>query len=464
MNQYTNKNLKEKIEKTFAFRLNQNQYQEIERFVFEITRRQNSSIPQLISYLEQESEVKTKTGRNKFFALKDCLIKYRFPLTSAYKNIRPENIFLNKRQIPLQDNWTTKNSFKPITLFFEKRTKGNYLINNFQKHFPNLKIKQISSLKNYIKDNKFKLSELKKPFVFIIEESRDFLKPCPCTKGHLSCGYWIFNLGFGCPFDCSYCYLQQYTNSAGIILPVNLDDFFCQFDKFEKKINRPIRIGTGEFCDSLALDHITGYSTKLISYFRNKAVLFELKTKSNKIDNILSQKAASNIIISWSLNPQKIIDSEEKGASKLKERLEAAKKIQKSGFKIAFHFDPIIYYDNWEKDYKDLIRQLYAEVKPPFAWISLGMLRSNRQLKPIVEQRFPKSNIFYGELFMGKDKKLRYPKFLRKIIYQKINKWIKKLDQKTPVYLCMEDKEVWQGIGNFKTRKDIETYLIRNNL
>ncbi|MCF7888178.1 MAG: hypothetical protein K9L76_02750, partial [Candidatus Omnitrophica bacterium] len=133
-------------------------------------------------------------------------------------------------------------------------------------------------------------------------------------------------------------------------------------------------------------------------------------------------------------------------------------------FKIAFHFDPIIYYDNWEKDYKDLVCQLYAEVKPPFAWISLGTLRSNRQLKPIVEQRFPKNNIFYGELLIGEDKKLRYPKFLRKIIYQKMNGWIKKFDQKTPIYLCMEDKDTWKDMGNFKTRKDIETYLIKKNL
>ncbi|MCF7887184.1 MAG: hypothetical protein K9L71_02060 [Candidatus Omnitrophica bacterium] len=464
MTQYTYKNLKEKIEKKIAFRLNQNQYQEIERLVFEITRRQNVSISKTISYLEQSSEIKTQTGKNKFFALKNCLIKYRFPLTSAYKNINLKSIFLNKRQIPLKDNWAIKNPFKPITLFFEKKVKGSYLIDNFQKHFPNLKIQQISSLKNYIKNNKFKLSELKKPFIFIIEENRDFLKPCPCTKEHLSCGYWIFNLGFGCPFDCSYCYLQQYTNSAGITLPANLDDFFCQFDKFEKKINKPIRIGTGEFCDSLALDHITGYSTKLISYFRNKAVFFELKTKSNKIDNILSQRPASNIIISWSLNPQKIIDSEEGGASGLKERLEAAKKIQKSGFKIAFHFDPIIYYKNWKKDYKNLVHQLYAKVKPPFAWISLGTLRSNRHLKPIAEQRFPKSNIFYGELFIGEDKKLRYPKFLRDRIYNKMQSWIKKFDQKTPLYLCMESKNIWNNFNGINSSVKIEKYLIDSNL
>ncbi|MFO8053074.1 MAG: hypothetical protein R6U54_03845 [Candidatus Omnitrophota bacterium] len=459
-----NKNLKEKIEKKFAFRLNQNQYQEVERLIFEITRRQNISISKIIDYLKINSKANKQTGKNKFFALKNSLINYRFPLTSAYKSINTKKIFLNKTQIPLKNNWAIKKPFRPATLFFEKKVKGSYLIDNFRNYFPNLKIEQISSLKNYIKNNKFRLSELKKPFVFIVEENRDFLKPCPCTKKHLGCGYWIFNLGFGCPFDCSYCYLQQYTNSAGIILPANLKKFFHQFDKFKKRINKPIRIGTGEFCDSLALDHITNYSTKLISYFRNKSVLFELKTKSNKIKNILAQKPVSNIVISWSLNPEKIIDSEEKGAAKLQERLEAARKVQKAGFKVAFHFDPIIYYKGWEKDYKNLVQLLYTKVSPSFAWISLGTLRSNRQLKPIVEQRFPESNIFYGELLIGEDKKLRYPQFLRKIIYNKMTKWIKEFDQKTPIYLCMENKDIWKDRGNFKTTKDIEAYLIKNNL
>jgi spore photoproduct lyase len=459
-----NKKLKEKIEKNFYFRLNQNQYQDLERLIFEIKRRQNISTARLVDYLKINSGYNKQTGKNKFIALKNCLIKYRYPLTSAYENINKKKIFLNKIRPILKNNWMVKKTFKPAALFFEKETKGSYLVKNFRKQFPNLKIEQISTFKNYVKNNQFKLAKLKKPLIFITKETRDFLKPCPCTKNHLGCGYWIFNLGYGCPFDCSYCYLQQYTNSPGIVLPANLDDFFTQFAQFEKKLTGPVRIGTGEFLDSLALDHITNYSSRLISYFRNKKVLFELKTKSDKIDNILREKPASNIIISWSLNPKIIVNSEEKGTPGLQERLVAAKKVQNAGFKVAFHFDPIIYYKNWEKDYKELTRLIYEKLSPPFAWISLGTLRANRQLKPIVEQRFPESDIFYGELFIGEDKKLRYPQFLRKTIYTKMFKWIRYFDSKTPLYLCMENKDLWKAVSTLKTTKNIENYLIKNNL
>ena len=265
----------------------------------------------------------------------------------------------------------------------------------------------------------------------------------------------------GCPFDCSYCFLQQYTNFPGIILPANLDDFFNKFDDFYKKIKHIPRIGTGEFCDSLALDEITEYTTKLINFFSNKDVYFEFKTKSSKIKNILACPPAENIIIAFSLNPQLIITKEEIGTASLKERLAAAQKIQEKGFSLSFHFDPIIYTAEWEKDYKKLIDILYSRLKGPFKWISLGTLRGPRKLKDVVEQRFPKSNIFYGELFMEKDNKLRYPKFLRKQIYKNMIKWISSYDKKTPIYLCMEDRNTWQAIGKkFNSSRRIEHYLV----
>ena len=75
------------------------------------------------------------------------------------------------------------------------------------------------------------------------------------------------------------------------------------------------------------------------------------------------------------------------------------------------------------------------------------------------ELRFPESNIFYGELLIGEDKKLRYPKFLRKEIYQTMAGLIRKYDLKTPVYLCMESKDLWKVLGEFSTSEQIENYI-----
>lgn len=450
--------LKETIESNFSFRLNKNQFQDIQRLIFEITRSQEISLQEVISYLKNNASLNKYTGKDKFFALKNTLIERRFPLTSKKKKIDTKKVFLTPLKKPLEGSLRQK-EFKPLKIFVEKEVKKSYLADNFKSRFTEAKIEEISYYGKYLEKNKFNISQIKEPIVFIVKEKWDFIKPCPCAKYHVSCGYWIFNLGFGCPFDCSYCFLQSYANFPGIILPANLEDFFEKFNLFAKELKKPIRIGTGEFCDSLALDDVTEYSKKLIPYFEHKNVLFELKTKSNNVANLLSIKPSRNAIISWSLNPPLIVEKEEWGTASLEERFEAAKIVQKKGYGIGFHFDPIIHLPGWENQYKEVIDGLYDQLKPPFSWISLGTLRFSPELKTIGEARFPQSNIFYGELFLGGDKKLRYPEFLRRKIYKNMLKWIRKYDTKTQVYLCMENKTLWKVGGNFSSSEKVENYL-----
>lgn len=453
-------NLKERLEREFLFCPNKNQLRDIERLIFEIMRRENCSVDEIFSYLKGNSDSEKYGGRNKFFAIKNSLVARRFPLTAAREKIDTKGIFLNQIPTPLKDNRAVSANFKPSKVFVEKEVKRSYLVENFSRKFPDVKIEEIIRYSDYLNIDKFNISKLKEPIVFLIKEKWDFLKACPCTKVHLSCGYWILNLGFGCPFDCSYCFLQCYANFPGIILPANIEDFFAEFDTFHKKLKKPIRIGTGEFCDSLALDDITEYSTKLIPYFKDKNVFFELKTKSSKISNLLKIQAASNIVISWSLNPASVIEREEIATASLKARLDSAKTLQQKGYNVAFHFDPIIYSEDWQQIYKQTLDDLYSHLTPPFAWISLGTLRSHRRLKTINELRFPKSNIFYAELFISEDKKIRYPSFLRREIYENMVKWIKGYDRQSPVYLCMENKDMW-GILNKGSSMEIEKHLLK---
>ncbi|MBU1924988.1 MAG: radical SAM protein [Candidatus Omnitrophica bacterium] len=454
--------LKTKIETTFNFTLNQNQYHDLNRLFYEINQRDDSTHEQIISQLVACENIKKSGGRGKFSAIKEHLIKMRFPLTSKKEKIDAKKVYLARLKEPLVQAPVPAQLFIPEKIFVEKAVKNSGLLRKFYEKFPEVNIEEISQAWEYVQKNKFNLADLKKPLVFIVKEEHDFLKPCPCTKGHLGCNYWILNLGFGCPYDCSYCFLQHYSNFPGIMLPANLDDFFNKFDSFYKKIKRPIRIGTGEFCDSLALDHISEYSTKLIDFFRDKHVFFELKTKSDNTSGLLETNPTPNCVIAWSLNPQSLIDSEELGAVSLEKRLEAARQVQNHGFSLAFHFDPVIYSENWEKLYQEVIEQLYAKLTSPFKWISIGTLRGTRKLKDAHELRFPQSNIFCGELFLSEDKKLRYPKFLRKQIYENMLRWIRKYDQKTPVYLCMEDKDTWQVIDkNLTSSSLIEQYLLR---
>ena len=83
------------------------------------------------------------------------------------------------------------------------------------------------------------------------------------------------------------------------------------------------------------------------------------------------------------------------------------------------------------------------------AWISLGAFRFMPPLKSIIENRFTKSKIVYGEFVPGLDGKMRYFKPLRIELFRKVASWIRDHAPAVPVYLCMEDDEVWRKALGF---------------
>lgn len=247
--------------------------------------------------------------------------------------------------------------------------------------------------------------------------------------------------------DCSYCILQGYFTNPLMLVYINIDDLFDELDQLlSRHPNHFYRIGTGELTDSLTLEPLTGYGRKLVEFFSNyQNAIIELKTKSVFIDDLLGLQHNRRTVVSWSLNSERISHSEESRAPSIDERLEAAKRCEAAGYRLGFHFDPMIYYEAWEADYRVVIDKLFRAVNPEnIAWISLGALRYPPYLDSIIRQRHPKSTIVTGEFFPGVDGKLRYFKPIRIEMFRDMHRFIRNYSDSVFVYLCMESDEVWQ--------------------
>jgi spore photoproduct lyase len=280
-----------------------------------------------------------------------------------------------------------------------------------------------------------------------------FFKPCPGTKEYICCDYQILNIGMNCPMDCVYCILQAYLNNPYLSFYVNIEDLLAELTgAFAQDPTHFRRIGTGEFTDSLALDRLTGLSRKLVGFMRdrNSAVL-ELKTKSAVIENLEGLDHGGRTIVAWSLNSPAIVAKEEIRTASLEQRLAAAARCASWGYKLAFHFDPIIYHAGWQQGYSETIRRLFAIVpKESIAWISMGCLRYLPPLKKIAGQRFPNSRFFHEEFIEGLDGKARYFRTLRVEMYQHLYREMLHLaDPRTCIYLCMENNEIWHEVFGF---------------
>ncbi len=274
-----------------------------------------------------------------------------------------------------------------------------------------------------------------------------FLKPCPGSGAEICCNYYVLNFASNCHFECTYCVLQTFLNNPAMIVFTNFDDLAAEVRAtVEQNGSSFFRIGTGEMSDSLAIDDLTAYSRRLVPLFASlpNAVL-ELKTKSDRIQNLEGLEHRGRTIVSWSLNSRLVCATEELKTASLEQRLHCARQVQRWGYKVGFHFDPVIEYPGWEDDYRETVREVFSAVDPSrIAWVSLGALRFTPQLRDVVRERFPKSKIPYGEFVPGHHGKLRYFRPVREEIYLKMSQWITDAAPRAFVYLCMEPRLVWQ--------------------
>ncbi len=315
------------------------------------------------------------------------------------------------------------------------------------------------------------LITLGKRRLFIMEFKGDFVKACPGTKNYLCCGYQIFHIGEGCPLDCSYCILQLYLNRPGLKVWGNLLEnglkALEEFLEAQKRNGNVVRIGTGEFTDSLALEGITHISEKLIHFWKEKDPygVLELKTKVSLSKEFFERlEGDPRVIFAWSVNTEKIISSEEKGTAPLSARLESAKRAIERGFTVAFHFDPIIFYPEGEKEYPLVLERILNTIPlDKIAWISFGTLRYPKVLKEIALKRFPHTTIYSFEFIEGLDQKKRYFVDVRKSLYKAFQKLLQDTMDKVTYYFCMESERIWEEVLGIplKTSKEVAQRLDR---
>jgi DNA repair photolyase len=337
--------------------------------------------------------------------------------------------------------------YRPERILIEKSVKGLPLTQTVIKRLEGIPIEYITRATHLPVEQVQDLWSDGQKTLLLCRNKGRFFEPCPGTKHYLCCSYKVLNFATNCHLNCTYCILQVYLNNPFMVLYTNTDEMFKELDNvFTQNPNTFHRIGTGEYTDSLILDRLTSFTQLVVPYFAGKSnACLELKTKTDCIEKLEGLEHGGKTIVSWSLNAEPIIKSEEKNGCSLDERINAAYQCQKWGYKLGFHFDPLIYYPGWEGDYKKAVEKLFLTINPAsICWISLGCLRFIPKLKPIIKKRYPKSRILYQEFIRGLDGKMRYFKPIRIEMYTKMAGWIKGYNPKTFIYLCMESNEVWK--------------------
>lgn len=285
----------------------------------------------------------------------------------------------------------------------------------------------------------------------IMRRRSAFLMACPAgSREFACCGYLVLTLASNCPMDCGYCFLQEYlADNPGFQVYANYTEVFDELERLRRNAPaRGFRVGTGELADSLAFDSLSGISRDLVEYFSGRDDLtLELKTKTDEIENLLAIDPKGRTLVSWTLSPERVFHSTEHRTASPAARIEAARRVLDAGYRVAFHFDPIIAYDGAEREYLELIGNLFDAITPTrIAFISMGGLRMTPALRAAARRRFPDDPMLVGEEVLAPDGRYRVFMPLRLKLYSALSDRIKKADAKLQTYLCMESPSVHRRV------------------
>jgi spore photoproduct lyase len=276
------------------------------------------------------------------------------------------------------------------TIYVEKQIENESKTIQILKKFPQAKkilcdrYQQIFNRKNQC----YFLQREKRALI-LAKKNHSLIQPLPFSPGIGRKDNYYFSLIYNCPFFCSYCFLQGFYRSSHFLVFINGEDFQKEVEKV--LTNHP---NSCFFCshdgDILATDFFLNFVEEFFPFFeKHPKALFEIRTKSTNITRLFERKPAENIIIAYSLNPEEVVKKVEKQAPSLAERLLSMKTLAQKGWKIGLRFDPLIYHEGFQKNYKELFEKIFSSIEEKSIHsATLGILRfPNEVYKQIIKKK-----------------------------------------------------------------------------
>ena len=312
--------------------------------------------------------------------------------------------------------------FIPKRVIFEKdslETEVGKNIYNKIKNNPNIEIINASSnkIKSHIPgDNLFE--QYKSGKQTLVVGKRKSLKFQTCKP---SANYQL-PLVSGCMGRCEYCYLNtQLGDKPFVRVFTNIDDVLNRAKEYIEERLPQITIFEGAATSGpIPLEPYTNALKKTIEFIgKEEKGRFRFVTKYNDVDTLLDANHNNHTEIRFSINTPTVINTYEHYTASIDKRIEAAVKVANAGYKIGFIIAPIFIYDNWQKEYKDLIENIKSKLPSEFNEQIIFEVISHRyttKAKNRILEIFPETTLPMND----EDRKFKYGQFgYGKYIYSK---------------------------------------------
>ena len=299
--------------------------------------------------------------------------------------------------------------FKPKAIYFEKDIL-NYQLGKelFEKYedVPKIEIDNHNNIEEMRTKQNKEFANMKRNLIIGTRKTHKFV------DNHKVSDYLVPYTSSGCTASCLYCYLVcNYNKCAYLRLFVNREQMLEKIFKvakkdFEEKGKKSV-FEIGSNSDLILENTITNNLVWTIENFKdNENGKLTFPTKFDMVDPILPLDHKGKVIVRVSVNPEEIINRVEFGTSRLNGRIEAINKLKEAGYEIGILIAPVIFVDNWEKLYLELIQilseKLTDKVKKSVFFEIIFMTYSYVHTK-INEEAFPNAiNLYEKDKMTGR--------------------------------------------------------------
>ena len=207
--------------------------------------------------------------------------------------------------------------------------------------------------------------------------------------------FYYSSMILNCLYDCEYCLLQGMHQSAYMLIFVNTDDFFQAIST--KLLNlKSMFLSISYESDLLGIEHVTSLVSSWIEFANKEPKLcLELRSKSANFKKI-SHLYNPNMILSWSLSPQIIIDNFEHKTANLSQRIKSINDAIALKWKVSIVIDPILDVPNAKSIYTDFINFLNENIDfSKIESVILGTFRMNSDYLKNIQKTKLKSSLLY---------------------------------------------------------------------
>lgn len=174
------------------------------------------------------------------------------------------------------------------------------------------------------------------------------------------------SFGYGCLYNCSYCYMKRHKPS-GLDVANNVGDILTAINNhawFLADASKPNQTHSEYITYDISCNEDFALHAKyhkwerIFDFFKNHPKAFGSFATKYVNPDLTSFNPDYKVRIRFSLMPQNISDILEPNTSKIIDRIKAIDAFIDAGYDVHINFSPVVIYDKWLEDYEFLFHMI----------------------------------------------------------------------------------------------------------